>query len=163
MQLLKKARNVARSMHDYDHSASGERKHLFAREPSALQLLYKHYLQQHADTATLETEQTRIGTDAHAASTDIEHMRIKSHAASIVTAGRCPPIEHPTQVAALHAGGPSHCPGRCARCAGDRRSHASGPKGCDASIAAIIRHHPERWQGPPSALERPSRPPRPLF
>ena len=102
-------------MDDYDHSASGERKHLFAREPSALQLPYKHYLQQHADTATLETEQTRIGTKHQRTRTGFKPTRIKSHAASIVTAGRCPPIEHPTQVATLHAGGPCHLSGRCGR------------------------------------------------
>ena len=52
--------------------------------------------QQHPDTATLATAQTRIGTEHNETYAAVEYMRIKKHAASTLTAGLCPPIEHPT-------------------------------------------------------------------
>ena len=75
--------------------------------------------QQHPDTAIWSSHQTRSAKGHNKTNAGIEHMRIKICDASIVMAGLCPPIEHPTWVAALHAGGPCHLSGRCARCAGD--------------------------------------------
>ena len=57
--------------------------------------------QQHADIATLATAQTRIGTEHNGTYAAVEPTRIKKHAASTLTAGPCPPIEHPTWVVRL--------------------------------------------------------------
>ena len=83
--------------------------------------------QQHPDRATWSTDQTRIGTEHNKTYAAVEPTRIKKHAASTLTAGPCPPIEHPTWDAALHAGGSSHCPGERGRYAGDRFMHGHGP------------------------------------
>ena len=150
-------------MHGDDHGTSGERKHLFGPQPSCPWLPNKHILPQVADTTTLATEHKRIGTNRQRTHAAFGHTRIELHYASILTVVRCRPTEMPTWVAALHAGGPSHRSGERGRRAADRLRNASWVEAFRVSIAAVIRLIPTRRQGSRSALERPSRPPRPPF
>ena len=52
--------------------------------------------QQHADTATLSTDQMRSAKRYNKTYAEIEYTCIKFCDASTLTAGLCPPIEHPT-------------------------------------------------------------------
>ena len=119
--------------------------------------------QQHPDRATWSTDQTHIGQERSETHTAIEHMRIKICDASIVTAGLCPPIEHPTWVASLHARGSSHRSGERGRRAAINDMHEPDEWSCISSIATLIRHVPRPWEGPRSVHQRPPRPPRPPF
>ena len=130
-------------MHEYDHSASGEQKQLFARKPSSPWLPNKHILPQVADTHTLATEQTHIVTESHAASTDFGPTRINLHYASILTAGPSPPIQHSTWLMRVQH--------RCTSCESGERGidptvrdlHDQDDWSCKSSKAASIRSHPD--------------------
>ena len=149
-------------MHGHDQCAPGTRSNLLGRTPNALQLPNKHSKHQALESKSLDTDHMRIGTKHSQTCTGFEQMCIKFCYASTLTAGLCPPIEHPTWALRLQHRGPSHRSGERGRQAAINDMHEPDEWSCISSITTLIRHLPRPWEGPRSAHQRPWRPPSPL-